>query len=91
MLKKISTNKLEKIKDSIDIKIVIKDKFLEEFGILENSKFKLKSLKGDIVSIIVSEGNLASEIMLKKSKLIKNINKSLIKKIKDIRIKIESI
>ena len=88
MLKKISISSL---KETVDTASIIKGKLIEELGNLNIPDFKLSNLKKNIITITVSEGNLASEIMLKKSKLIKNINKSLIKKIKDIRIKIESI
>jgi hypothetical protein len=88
MLKKISTNNL---KETIDTAQIIKNQLIKELHYLEIPNFKLSNLKRDIITIKVNEGNLASEIILRKPQIIKNINKYLIKKIKDIKVKISNI
>ncbi len=88
MLKKISTNNIQ---ETIDTAQIVKSQLIKELHYLEIPGFKLSNLKRDIITIKVNEGNLASEIILRKPQIIKNINKYLIKKIKDIKVKISNI
>ncbi len=88
MLKKISTSNF---KETVDTAQIIKNQLIIELRDLEIPDFKLSNLKKDIITIKVNEGNLASEIILRKSEIIKRINKYLEKKIKDIKVKISNI